>query len=284
MLNNYEQRYIYQHAYLPEHLPGYVCAINEAQPHLIDNYLCFTYKRHLLFVGYPLKRCLPSDAHDAYQQAANRFKPATATLIAEKILPSQGLVRIQPEEHYYLLNFPPPALPTPLAHRVQQTRKKVHIATAKFGASHQKLVDAYCASNTLSSQQQAIFQRIGHYCRTVSTVSVLQATMGEQLVAFSIIDNGSAHHAFYQFHFRNPTAYMPGSSELLFDEILYQAQAREKNSLNMGWGAHSGICQFKENWGGRAYFRHHAVHLRLKTSWGHKLRDALNYGISHRWN
>ena len=55
MLSREELEHVYQHAYLPEHLPHYVAAVSGAEPYLHADFLCFSRKNHLTFIGYPLR-------------------------------------------------------------------------------------------------------------------------------------------------------------------------------------------------------------------------------------
>lgn len=284
MLSDHEKMHVYRHAYLPEHLVDYVCAINNAQPHLIDNHLCFTRNRHLLFVGYPLNRALVTDVHNSFQKAVSTFQPATATLFAEDLGHPEAAISIEAADNYYFLPLPPSPTPAALSYMVRRARKETYLSSAPFGVAHQELIDAFLAANTLSHRQRLIYQRIGHYCRTTPTVQVLQATSAGELVAFSVVDFGSAQHAFYQFHIRNLTRHVPGCSDLLFDQMLYQAQRQGKTGINLGLGTLSGIRRFKQKWGGRPYFKHHAVQMRFKATMVEKLLDTLNQSAPYRWN
>lgn len=73
------------------------------------------------------------------------------------------------------------------------------------------------------------------------------------LVAFNIVDMGSADYAFYLFNFRSVTENVPGASDLLFYEMVSLAQSKGKGAINLGLGIHPGIRRFKEKWGG-VYF------------------------------
>lgn len=284
MLTDREKQHVYRHAYLPEHLVDYVCAINNARPHLIENHLCFTRNRHLFFVGYPLNRSLATDVHNSFQKAISTFHPATATLYAATLGHPEAAISIEAADNYYFLPLPPPATPAALAYMVRRARKETHLSTVPFGAAHQELIHQFLATNTLSRQQRLIYQRIGNYCRSTPTVQLLQATSKGQLVAFSVVDFGSAQHAFYQFHIRDVTRHVPGCSDLLFDQMLYLAQRQGKTGINLGLGTLCGIRRFKKKWGGRPYFKHHAVQMRFKATMVEKLLGSLDQSTPYRWN
>ena len=89
MLTDQERKWIYRHAYIPEHLPDYVGAVSGAEPFLHDKYLCFFGKKHLIFNGYPLGP--DSDPPGRiYDILCERFQPTTVALIASTIwLPAE---------------------------------------------------------------------------------------------------------------------------------------------------------------------------------------------------
>jgi hypothetical protein len=57
------------------------------------------------------------------------------------------------------------------------------------------------------------------------TAHLLEARQADRLVAFSIVDLGSARYAFYQFNFRSAKIGVPGASDLL----------RESRRLTWDW-------------------------------------------------
>jgi hypothetical protein len=54
MITTAQEDYIDLHAYVPEHIPQYVTPISQAEPHLLGEFLVYTKRGHLIFVGYPL--------------------------------------------------------------------------------------------------------------------------------------------------------------------------------------------------------------------------------------
>jgi hypothetical protein len=55
MLNEEESRFVYEHAFLPEHLPDYVQSIPGEEPFLHVSHLCLYRAGVLTFIGYPLE-------------------------------------------------------------------------------------------------------------------------------------------------------------------------------------------------------------------------------------
>jgi hypothetical protein len=86
MITAAEKKFIGTHAHVPEHLPGYVQAISQAEPHLLGHYLCFCGEDALIFNGYPLGSCFDETAMmEVVELAVSRFKPKQVALIAPTI-------------------------------------------------------------------------------------------------------------------------------------------------------------------------------------------------------
>jgi hypothetical protein len=277
MLNSEEISRIYQQAYLPEHLPGYVESISGARPCLHGNYLCFVRKTHLIFIGYPLG--VPSDdTPAAYASACERFDPSTVALIAPDIWLDPATVEMQPRDSYYRLSLPLESLNADVAYMVRRAARELEIRYGRFGKEHQKLIKQFINNHDLSAAQVRIFKQVDNYVKRSKTARLLEARRAGRLAAFTIADTGSADHAFYLFNFRSPKISVPGASDLLFNEMLQLALSDRKESINLGLGIHAGIRQFKEKWGGVPFLSYHSAFVYRKQSaelgWG-KLADKL---------
>jgi hypothetical protein len=277
MLNSEDSSRIYQHAYLPEHLPGYVESISGARPRLHGNYLCYIRKTHLIFIGYPLG--VPSDdTPGAYTSACERFDPSTISLIAPDIWLDPATVEIQPRDSYYRLGLPLKPLNSDVAYMVRRAEKELEVKYGRFGKEHQKLIKQFINNHDLSAAQVRIFKHVGNYVRRSKTAMLLEARRADRLAAFTIADMGSAEHGFYLFNFRSPKLSVPGASDLLFNEMVRLAQSEGKQAINLGLGIHAGIRQFKEKWGGVPFLPYHSAFVYRKQSPGldlDKLADKL---------
>ena len=86
MITTVQQSYIEEHAYLPEHIVPYVTAVSKAEPFLLDDFLVYVKKNHLIFVGYPLKEPFEEKRmKKVLDQAIRRFKPKEIALTAPSI-------------------------------------------------------------------------------------------------------------------------------------------------------------------------------------------------------
>jgi hypothetical protein len=249
MLNREERSLVYQYAYLPEHLLNYVEAASGAEPHLHGDYLCFSQRTHLIFIGYPLG-IKAGDTQRAYKSACKRFRPATVAIIAPEIwLPAQTYEG-RPTDNYYRLDLPLGPLDPEVAYMVRRAGRELQVTQGRFGKEHQRLVKDFLSRHDLTKDHKLIFERIPHYLKRSRAARLLEARKGDVLVAFTIVDMGSANYAFYLFNFRSVEENVPGASDLLFHEMVSLAQSERKEVINLGLGIHPGIRRFKVKWGG----------------------------------
>ena len=249
MLNSDDHTVIYQKAYLPEHLPGYGEAVSNAEAHLHGAYLCFTRGTHLTFVGYPLGTESP-DISSAYESACDRFHPTTVAIIAPQLWLPVNAYESQKEDCYYRLELPLKPLHPEVAYMVRRAARELQVTQGRFGREHKKLVKDFLTGHEFSGEHKLIFERIPRYLKRSNTARLLEGRKENSLIAFTIMDLGSANYAFYLFNFRSLKENIPGASDLLFHEMVNLAQSEGKAALNLGLGIHPGIRHFKEKWGG----------------------------------
>ncbi len=264
MLDSEDHRRIYQHAYLPEHLPGYVEAVSGAKPHLHDNYLCFFHKKHLIFIGYPLGN-KSADPARIYDTLCERFLPHTVAVIAPEIWLPPDTFEEHPPDRYYRLSLPLKSLDPGVAYMVRRAERELQITCGGFGKEHRKLVNAFLAAHKLTPAQKFVFKHIHHYLKNSESSRLIEARKGAQLVAFTIADMGSADYAFYMFNFRSTKDKIPGASDLLFNEMVNISQSEGKKAINLGLGIHPGISRFKEKWGGIPFLSYSSALVHRKS-------------------
>jgi predicted DNA-binding WGR domain protein len=265
MLSSEDSSRIYQQAYLPEHLPGYVETVSGAQPHLHGHYLCFSRKAHLIFIGYPLG-VSSDDTPAAYASACERFDPSTVALIAPDIWLPPDAVEMHSRDSYYRLRLPLKSISPDVAYMVRRAEKELVVKYGRFGKEHKKLIKNFISGHDLTAEQIYIFKHVGHYVKHSKTARLLEARRADRLAAFTIVDMGSADYAFYLFNFRSSKISVPGASDFLFYEMVQLAQSEGKQAINLGLGIHAGIRQFKEKWGGVPFLPYHSARLHRKLS------------------
>jgi hypothetical protein len=263
MLSSDEQNRIYQQAYVPEHLPDYVAAISGSEPYLLQDYLCYFQRNHLIFIGYPLADN-SAEISRVYPAACERFNPHTIVLVADKQLPLPEANEIQTADRYYRLNLPLKSLSPDVANMVRRAERELKVKVGQFGREHKKIIKDFIGRQDLSDAQIHIFKHVKNYMKRSKTAHLLEARKADRLVAFSIVDMGSARYAFYQFNFRSARIAVPGASDLLFNEMIRLAQSEGKQAINLGLGVHPGIRRFKQKWGGEPFLEHRSVLIQRK--------------------
>ena len=258
MLNDQECQWIYRHAYLPEHLPDYVAAVSGAEPFLYHNYLYFLGQKHLIFNGYPLEPDSDSPAR-IYEFICERFQPTTVAVIAANIwLPAEQYEQ-QASDSYYRLDLPMKPIDGAVAYMLRRAQRELQVARGSFGKEHKKIVKAFLSDHSLNRRQRHLFKHLPQYLKAVSSAVLFEARREKELVAFNIVDLGTADYAFYLFSFRSRKINVPGASDLLFHEMVNLAHAEGKKAVNLGLGINAGIRRFKEKWGGTPFLNYSSV-------------------------
>ncbi len=258
MLNDQERKWIYCHAYLPEHLPDYVGAVSGAEPFLYRNYLYFFGKNHLIFNGYPLEP--DSDPpEEIYDYICERLQPTTVAAIASAIWLPAGQYEKQATDRYYRLDLPLIPNDAAIAYMLRRAQRDLQVMRGSFGKEHKKIVKAFVADHSFNHQQKSLFKSIPQYLKASNSAVLFEARKKKELVAFNIVDLGAADYAFYLFNFRSKKKYVPGASDLLFHEMMNLAHTEGKKSVNLGLGVNSGIRRFKEKWGGTPFLNYFSV-------------------------
>ncbi len=263
MLSKEERSEVYKHAYLPEHLPNYVEAISGAEPYLHGDFLCFSRKTHLIFIGFPL-RDESGDIPNAYESACERFRPETVAILAPEIwLPAQSYKR-RSSDSYYRLDLPLGPLDPEVAYMIRRAGREIEVTSGTFRNEHKRLIKDFLSRRELNREHRDIFQGIPRYLKHSGTARLLEARRGDHLAAFSIVDLGATGYGFYLFNFRSVKENVPGASDLLLHEMVRLAQAEGKKAMNLGLGIHPGVRRFKEKWGAVPFLPHASALVRRK--------------------
>ena len=248
-----EQRYIEDYAYVPEHLSHYVTAISQTEPFLIDDFLVYVKKDHLIFVGYPLTGPLgEKQMVRVFEDAIKRFKPKTVALTGPAIPSSlKNCVHPRPDQ-YYRLDLSSISISQKLRNMLKRAGKELFVErNQKFDEEHWKMVDEFLQTHPVDEATGFIFQRIGHYLSSSETAWTFDArTEKGELVAFDVAEFRPKGYALYMFNFGSGARYVPGASDLLLSEVIQRAKAEKKKYINLGLGINTGVTFFKKKWGG----------------------------------
>jgi len=258
MLNDREIQWIHRHAYLPEHLPDYVRAVSGAEPFLLRNYLYFLNKKHLIFNGYPLEPDADPPAR-IYEIICERCRPTTVSVLAPAIWLPTDQYEQQTTDSYFRLDLPLAPIEASVEYMVRRARKELQVVRGRFGKEHKTMVRDFLAGRNFIRRQKHLFKRIPKFLKASDSAVLFEARRANKLVAFNIVDLGSADYAFYLFSFRSGKINVPGASDLLFHAMVNLAQTRGKKTLNLGLGVNSGIRRFKEKWGGVPFLSYNSI-------------------------
>ena len=249
---------IEREAYLPEHLPDYVCAVSGAEPFCFEDYLAYAGRGVLIFIGYPLGTPFDPNALDRILAGAVRkCKPRLVSLIAPSI-PASLVKDLPPSDQFYRLDL------KAVVHS-QKTRNMIHRAgrelnlniTREFGPEHSRLVEDFAEMRSLDTATRTIFGKIKAYVEASRSARIFEArNSAGELVAFDVADFASRNYAFYMFNIPAVGRYVPGTSDLLLARVIDEAVAGGKKFVNLGLGINPGVAAFKAKWGGVPFLPH----------------------------
>jgi len=263
MLTERERGFVFDRGYVPEHLPDYAAAVSGAEPFLHGDYLCYVRGSHLIFVGYSLAEAR-TDPAEAYEAACRRFRPNTVAVMGPILWLDDRRLENRAEDSCYRLDLPLPKLDSELAYMIRRAEREARASEGTYGDEHHRLLQAFTAARTVGPGHEEIFLRIPNYLKSSRSARILEARRGDELVAFTIVDLGSASYAFYLFSVRSLTDPVPGASDLLFYEMVKMSLAAGKRALNLGLGINSGVRRFKEKWGGVPFVRYESALVRTR--------------------
>ena len=253
MISMTERKYIEEYAYLPDHVPLYVTAISRREPSLFGNYIVYTRKDDLVFVGYPLERpFVEKEMIKALDDALKRLRATEVRLIAPETparLDGYGHV---PSDYYYRLDLSFVSVSQEVRNMLNRASRDLLVdKTRSFETEHREMVDEFLKEHSVDEGTRFIFERIGDYVSSSMTAQVFDARRKTgELAAFDVIESGSKEYCFYMFNFRSKNLYIPGASDLLLSNVIVSSREEGKKYINLGLGINPGVTFFKRKWGG----------------------------------
>jgi hypothetical protein len=263
MIADRQTDYIEDHAYVPEHLPQYVTAISQTEPFLVEDFLVYVKKEHILFVGYPLSESFEENWMDrVLKEAIHRFRPESVSLTAPAIPFSISGHPQPPSDHYYRLDLSALSISQKQRNMLNRASRELSMGKSRnFDKEHRDLVDRFLKTHPVDEGTRFIFKRIGKYLSSSPTAWIFAARNNRgELIAFDIAEFKPKDYVFYMFNFRSESRSVPGASDLLLSEVIQQAKTEKKKYMNLGLGINPGIIFFKKKWGG-VPFLSYAFHL-----------------------
>lgn len=252
MLTPSEEGFVLTHAYVPEHVPGYVTAISGTEPHLLENYLCYHGQSSLVFVGFPLGSPFdPAAMREALDGALSRFAPGSVALTAPTLSMPASVCQASESDRYWRLDLSGPRIHGKLQSLIRRAARELSVErVGKMEEEHAGLIADFLGLRRVSEETRHIFEGIPRYVASAPTARVFEARDGGgNLVAFDVAEFGARDYAFYQFNLRSRTRYVPGASDLLLHEVIQTAREEDKRFVNLGLGINEGVASFKRKWG-----------------------------------
>jgi hypothetical protein len=256
VITDADRSYIYQHGYVPEHLPGYVCVISGTEPHLVDDFVMYTGPGRLIFVGYPVTGSFNAKACEkAFGRALKRFQPERVNFIGPHVPSVIAAAGSVSRDQYYLLELEGLKIPQKVRNMLTRASKEVTVVRSRsFEKEHAALIDEFLLHHNVPEATQSIFACISRYVQASETATLFEARNKDgTLIAFDVVESGAKEYLFYLFNFSTSTQYVPGASDLLMREITREASAHGKRFINMGLGIDEGVTFFKTKWGARPF-------------------------------
>jgi hypothetical protein len=268
MITMAEQAHIDTYAYIPEHVPAYVSAISDGEPHLFKAFLCYEKKGTLIFVGYPLGEPFEEKKmKKALDRAMKEIKPDRVALVA----PSAAIYREatcdgKMSDTFYKLDLSTVIISQKVRNMINRASQSLSMETGPgCGSDHVRLIAEFLETHDMSEDSRYIFDRIPAYVAASQTAIVIDARDKEgRLVAFDVAEFGSKEYAFYMFNVASRKLYVPGVSDLLLNRLLHLALERGKRFVNLGLGISKGITFFKTKWGGFPFLRYEYCRYEVK--------------------
>ncbi len=256
MISRAERAYLWENAYVPEHVPEYVSAISGAEPCLVDDFVAYVSADQLIFIGYPLSgRYTAKACEKAIRRALDRFGPERVSLIGPDVPSSIANGASLSRDYYYRLETERVRVSQKVRTMLRRASKEVSVVkSGNFDEEHADLIDEFLVNHEVSAATRSIFGCIAEYTRAGENGVLFDARNSSgKLVAFDVAEAGAKEHLFYLFNFSSRQSYIPGASDLLLSEMIKEASARGKRFLNMGLGINPGVTFFKTKWGGRPF-------------------------------
>ncbi|MBM4278162.1 MAG: hypothetical protein FJ130_09825 [Deltaproteobacteria bacterium] len=256
MITAGQKDYIEDHAYVPEHILQYVTAVAQAEPFLVEDFLVYVKRDHLIFVGYPFVEPLEEKRMKVVlEEATRRFRPETISLTAPILPVFLDGHSHPPTDHYHRLDLSALSISQKQRNMLNRAGRELFVEKSRnFDKEHSKMVDHFLKTHPVDEGTRFIFKRIGKYLSSSNTAWIFSARNNRgELIAFDIADFYPKDYAIYMFNFRSASRHVPGASDLLLSEVIQQAKTERKKYVNLGLGINPGVIFFKKKWGSEPF-------------------------------
>jgi len=141
-------------------------------------------------------------------------------------------------DSYYILNLDRLYLNKKLKNIIKRAEKEVVVKITKtFKNVHKKLIRKFCKRKKIGDIYIRMYSKIPDYIRFSKTAYLIKAWRDRELIAFTIYEDAPKKYGFYLFNFtENKNKYVPGTSDLLFKNVLKLQWIAVRNILIWDWG------------------------------------------------
>lgn len=262
MLSTDQEKFICQHAYVPEHVINLMVGISQAEPFYENGYLFFIKKGILIFIGYRLPEISSGEDFVPFlQRSVKKWRPEVTWLIAPEIPPSlMNEIQERERDIYYILRTASANFSSRLLRSTQKAAQRLTVTKSReFSPQHILLTKKYLAQEHVPPRIKELFSRLPDYIKFSPTCLILSAwDVRGKLSAYYILELGAEKFIIYVWGGYSRENYIPHASDLLFYEMYKLAQEMRKEYIHLGLGVNEGIRRFKIKWGGLPYLPYQA--------------------------
>jgi hypothetical protein len=279
MLSSEQEAYILKNANVPEHIPSLMVGISQAEPFLMEDFLFFAKEDWLIFIGYPLERDFQANHFSqALETTVRSFKPTRIWFISPLLPRSFSYpVKSIEKDQYYRLDMGHFKLRGSLAREVKKSRESLIVEKSRsFSSKHDALNREFLESRELPPRVHELYLRIPQYLSYSSTSLLISAwDRDQELSAFHVVELAAQNFAVYVMGAFSRKNYVSHASDLLFGEMVHEAQKKGKEYIHLGLGVNDGIRKFKMKWGGIPVLEYFAGEISFERNSGPSWLKAL---------
>jgi len=261
--------FIYNNAYIPEHIYTYVQGISDVDAYFSMPYVCYFKEGLLIFVGYPLKDIYNlSSLKVILNEAISKTKCDRVKIILP-LWPIEGLsnYKLISKDEYYRLDLNSFTIKSKTRNMINRASRDMAVErTRSISSEHRDLIERFLDEKKIDEETKWIIKNIVSYVAQSDSAWILNVRDAKgRLIVFDIIDLFSKDYIFYMFNIRSLDKYIPGASDLLFYELIKMGIENKKKYINLGLGINKGVSFFKEKWGGRPFISYYLLEKEIKT-------------------
>jgi len=268
MITPDEEKFILRHAYIPEHVVGLMTSVSGGEPFLVENYFCCRKNNWVIFVGYPLQGDFREEEFESVlHKIKKRFRPFHVSLIAPALPHSTATSCLEKEvDHYYTLNIQNAVIKRGLKRIITKAERNLTVSVSNsMEEAHAELSDEFVKRVVPPPRVSELLFRMPEYVGHSNNAIVLNAwDKSRKLAAFYIVDLAAVNFSTYVMGCHSKKNYIPGASDLLFQEMIQLSMEHSKKYIHLGLGVNKGIRRFKEKWGGIPTRRYEMCELVLR--------------------